>query len=156
MTRIILSISFILFLTFSFAQKNKKEKYNLDYDKETGIINVNGTEVFKFTEQKNLNGGKDYTLISLDDKNLILLSHNSYKDSHAVSESNPTGNVRYYNVIFFDENKSKCQIPANFFKTMMAEIDKSNLIEEGRLNPSAVELFVAKYGMHYDELKYSR
>ena len=144
-----------LILMASLATFAQKEKTDLDYDKKTGIVSVNEAPVFKVDEEKSNTepGGKDYTIKSLDGKNLILLVIHSYKDWHEVSKYNPDGRVNYYTVRFFDEKKSTCEIGYDFFKKEMKKIHTADLIKDGKLDDSAVEIFVMKNGTKFSDLQ---
>ncbi len=136
----------------------KKEKLKVRYDKNTGIISMNEKEVFKFTEERSalLSTAKDYTLHNLDGKPLLVLVYNTYNDIHKISDSNPKGRVIYYEVIFFNETKSKCEVGYRTFKPMMAYLYNNNLIVDGDLNKEAVDIFVMKYENSFTDLKMSR
>lgn len=64
-----------LLLILSMVVSAKKEKTELEYDKKTGVVAVDGASVFKVIEEKSSNhpGMKDYTIQSLEGKNLLLL-----------------------------------------------------------------------------------
>jgi len=145
----------LLLITVSIAISAKKEKTELEYDKKTGIVTVDGASVFKVVEEKSSihPGVKDYTIQSLDGKNLLLLVFDNYEDYHKVSQSNPNGKVNFYKVTFFDASKSKCEISYNFFKSIMKLIYTNGLIKEGQLDTEKVEIFITKNGMRFSELK---
>ncbi len=148
-------ITTALILMISLALSAQKEKTDLDYDKKTGIVTVNAVPVFKVDEEKSSTepGGKDYTIKSLDGKNLILLVIHSYKDWHEVSKYNPDGRVIYYSVRFFDDKKSKCEISYDLFKKIMKKIHNADLIKDGKLDDSAIEIFVMKNGTKFSDLE---
>ncbi len=133
----------------------QKEKEDLDYDKKTNTVTVNDAPVFKVVEEKSSSepGTKDYTIQSMDGKNLILLINHSYKDFHEVSQYNKDGVVRYYTVRFFDDKKSTCEISFDFFKKTMKKIHSAGLIKDGKLDDSSIEIFVMKNGTKFSDLQ---
>jgi len=126
----------------------KKPKLKLDYDKESGIVSNEGELLFKVVEERSahLPSAKDYTIQSMEGKNLLMLVYNDFYDGRTVSQANPKGRVIYYDVVFFNANKDRAEVGYNLFMGMMKMIHNGNLIKGGELDPQAVEVFMMKNG----------
>lgn len=130
------------------ADAQKKSKLKLDYDKESGIGSNEDELLFKVVEERSahLPTAKDYTIQSMEGKNLLMLVYNDFYDGRTVSQANPKGRVIYYDVVFFNEVKDRAEVGYNLFMGMMKLIYNSNLILGGELNNEAMEVFMMKSG----------
>ncbi|MCF8256801.1 MAG: hypothetical protein K9J06_04575 [Flavobacteriales bacterium] len=146
MKTLIILLTALLFAGTADAQK--KAKLKLDYDKESGIVSNEGELLFKVVEERSahLPSAKDYTIQSMEGKNLLMLVYNDFYDSRKASQSNPKGRVIYYDVAFFNEAKDRAEVGYNLFMGMMKMIYNGNLIVGGELNKEAVEVFMMKNG----------
>jgi hypothetical protein len=95
----------------------RKANLKLDYDKESGIVSNQGELLFKVVEERSahLPTAKDYTIQSMEGKNLLMLVYNDFYDIRTASQSNPTGRVIYYDVVFFNEVKDRAEVGYNLF-----------------------------------------
>ncbi len=140
--------SAFMLLAFFVTAQAQKEKVKLTYNKKTGIVSTETEPVFKVLEEKSaqLPTAKNYTIQNLDGKNLFILACNVFEDARERSQSNPSGEVIYYEVTFLNEKKDKVEIAYNTFMNIMKLIYRNDLIKDGKLNPEAVELFMIKNG----------
>lgn len=140
--------SALMLLALFVTTQAQKEKIKLAYNKKTGIVSTETEPVFKVLEEKSaqLPTAKNYTIQNLEGKNLFILACNVFEDARERSQSNPSGEVIYYEVTFLNEKKDKVEIAYNTFMNIMKVIYHSDLIKDGKLNPEAVELFVIKNG----------
>lgn len=126
----------------AFAQK---EKLDIDYDRKTEIATVNGTPVFKIVRENNM-GAFTYNIQNLEGKTLIIFKPVYYKDSRAVSQSNPHGSMSYHDIIFIDDQEIKADWIWLGMNQAVKLIYKNNLIKDGKVDLEAAKLFARVHG----------
>ncbi|MCO5259515.1 MAG: hypothetical protein M9916_05165 [Crocinitomicaceae bacterium] len=124
-------IACFIFL-ISFSQKQ-------DIKIKDDIVYVNSQEVFKATTQM---AGNTITIYNLNGERLIVFNYQTFNDNTKISQSNPSGAVRYIDVTFLNEDMDKCEIQSTIKKGLVKQIIENQLIDnEGKLNDQMVKQF---------------
>lgn len=139
---LLLIVFFVASVSAAFAQK---EKLEIDYDKKTDIVTINGIAVFKITKDARASG-ITYTVQSLEGNTLIIFSPVYYKDSREITQSNPTGSQSYHDIIFLDDKDLKADYEWRGMKQTAKMLYENKLIVNGKLDMEAAKLFVRMQG----------
>jgi hypothetical protein len=136
----------LLIISLSFSKENK-HKVSIDED----TVSVDGKPLFLITKFKGSVGSINYFVKDLQNKKLVFLQSNSYKDPKEVSSSNPTGNVVYFEVTFM-ESGAKAEIPLFMRQSKVAEfLVREELMPDGILTEESEKQFILVNGQPYSK-----
>ena len=147
-------ILFVLFFAvpfFGIAQ-------DVDFDKKTDEVIVDGAKVFKIERSGCGFGSVDchYDIFDLEGNKLFKVNYRDFNSPVEVSKANPEGTVRYFEFVFFT-SKQKAETDFTGIKEIhLAKfIVKNKLVKDGKINQPAVDEFVFSAGTPFaDRVKY--
>ena len=143
---------FTLFLlTISFLFSHAQE---VDFDKKTNMITVDGANAFKIEREGCGFGetGCHYDVIDLQGNKLFKVNYRDFNSPVEVSKANPNGTVRYLEFVFFGtKQKAEVDFPGIKCEKVGKIIVKNHLIVDGKLDPKAVDDFVFSSGTPFSE-----
>lgn len=143
---------FTLFLlSFSIVYSQAQE---VDFDKKTNMITVDGVNAFK-VEREGCGFGETgchYDVIDLQGNKLFKVNYRDFNSPVEVSKANPNGTVRYLEFVFFGtKQKAEVDFPGIKCEKVGKIIVKNHLIVDGKLDPKAVDDFVFSSGTPFSE-----
>lgn len=122
---------------------------NVDFDKKTKLVLVDGNPSFKI-EKTDCGFGMvecHFDIFDSTGKKQIRINFREFNSPVEVSQSNPKGNVTYFEYIFL-ESRQKAEV--NFYNLkelkLAKDIVKNGLMKNGMLNKDAVDEFVLVHG----------
>jgi len=146
MKRVVLFLSLLLPL-FGFSQ-------DVDFDKKTNEITIDGKPTFKIDRQGCGFGDIEcyYKVLDLNGKFLFRANMREFNSPVEVSQANPKGRVIYLEFVF-PETKQKAEIvfPGIKSEKVGKVIVKNGLIKEGALDQKAIDDFVFNAGTPFSE-----
>ena len=139
--------NFLIIFTLLLNLNIHGQKKKITYDKETGIIQVNGEEYAQLAKENapgQLGINKNFTISNLEGDELIYMvfkQRSTYPNGpYGKEELKP-----YYQMTFLESNRS-----SNRNGTMSASgaakiVAKNNLIKDGKIDAAAEKKFHIKY-----------
>jgi hypothetical protein len=138
-----LLITFTLILNLNIQGQKKK----ITYEKETGIIQVNGEDYAQLAKENapgQLGINKNFTISSLDGEELIYMvfkQRSTYPNGpYGKEELKP-----YYQMTFLESNKSSSRNGTMTASGAAKIVAKNNLIIDGKIDSAAEKKFHIKY-----------
>jgi len=131
---------------------------DVDFDKKTDEVIVDGSKVFKIERSGCGFGSVDchYDILDLEGNKLFKVNYRDFNSPVEVSKANPQGTVRYFEFVFFS-SKQKAETDFTGIKEIhLAKfIVKNKLVKDGKINQPAVDEFVFSAGTPFaDRVKY--
>jgi hypothetical protein len=127
---------------------------DVDFDKKTNEITVDGKPVFKVDREGCGFGDIDcvYKILDLQGKFLFRANMRQFNSPVEVSQANPKGRVVYLEFVF-PETKQKAEVvfPGIKSEKIGKVVVKNNLIVDGVLDKKAVDDFVFNAGTPYSD-----
>ncbi|MEY4702358.1 MAG: hypothetical protein RIR96_255 [Bacteroidota bacterium] len=127
---------------------------DVDFDKKTNEINIDGKPAFKIDRQGCGFGDIEcyYKVLDLNGKFLFRANMREFNSPVEVSQANPKGRVIYLEFVF-PETKQKAEIvfPGIKSEKVGKVIVKNGLIKEGALDQKAIDDFVFNAGTPFSE-----
>ncbi len=144
--KVLLTSAIIL---FTLLQKADAQTVRVSVKKD--LVSVNDTPFFKLVST---NYPDAYILYNLNNKKLAVFNAQFYNDSKQVTSGNPQGRIGYFDITFFNEEMSKCEIRILGFKKQLAQlIISEGLIKDGSLDDKTVKQFCIVNGMKFSEAR---
>ena len=138
-----LLISFTLILNLNIYSQKKK----ITYDKETGLIQVNGLDYARLSKENapgQLGINKNFTISNLEGDELIYMvfkQRSTYPNGiYGKEELKP-----YYQMTFLESNKSSNRNGTITASVAAKIVAKNNLIIDGKIDSAAEKKFHIKY-----------
>jgi hypothetical protein len=136
-------IIFTLFLNLNIHGQKKK----ITYDKETGIIQVNGEEYAQLAKENapgQLGINKNFTISNLEGDELIYMvfkQRSTYPNGpYGKEELKP-----YYQMTFLESNRSSNRNGTMSVSGAAKIVAKNDLIKDGKIDAAAEKKFHIKY-----------
>jgi hypothetical protein len=131
---------------------------DVDFDKKTDEVIVDGSKVFKIERSGCGFGSVDchYDIFDLEGNKLFKVNYRDFNSPVEVSKANPEGTVKYFEFVFFS-SKQKAETDFTSIKEIhLAKfIVKNKLVKDGKINQPAVDEFVFSAGTPFaDRVKY--
>jgi hypothetical protein len=127
---------------------------DVDFDKKTNEITVDGKPVFKVDREGCGFGDIDcvYKILDLQGKFLFRANMRQFNSPVEVSQANPKGRVVYLEFVF-PETKQKAEVvfPGIKSEKIGKVVVKNNLIVDGVLDQKAIDDFVFNAGTPYSD-----
>ena len=143
-----------LFLFFMLLMPFLGFTQDVDFDKKTNEILVDGKPAFKIDRQGCGFGDIEcyYKVLDLQGKMLFRANMREFNSPVEVSQANPKGRVIYLEFVF-PETKQKAEIvfPGIKSEKVGKVIVKNGLIKDGALDQKAIDDFVFNAGTPYSD-----
>ena len=127
---------------------------DVDFDKKTDEVTVDGVKVFKIERTGCGFGATDchYDILDLEGNKLFKVNYRDFNSPVEISKSNPQGTVRYFEFVFFS-SKQKAETDFTGIKEIhLAKfIVKNKMVKDGKINQTAVDEFVFSSGTPFSE-----
>ena len=139
-------ITIVLFLSV-YTSVCYSQEQNVKVKKD--LVSVNEIPAFNMIST---NYPDAYTLYNFENEKLAIFNALFYNDPKQVTDGNPQGRIGYFDITFFNGDLDKCEIKIVGFKKQLAElIVQEGLIQEGKLNETAVRQFCRVNGTKFSE-----
>jgi hypothetical protein len=135
---------FLLLSCFSFVAGDKEK-----YEVKDGVASLNGQPLFRVEAPEKW--GLDYRIKTLDGTDVAYLKWVVVNDKNQKTQSNPTGEVKYYEITFLT-NSLKCEVEYHYSKKDFAKLFHTNkIILDNKVNDEAIRAFVLIHGTSFSD-----